>query len=154
VRRFLVAVAGVVVGLTACGSGAPDHGGSARSPASAGRWRQVGESRTGGSLHGVAVIGPYDARAVGGQDEGDAAVMRWSGGEWRSVEVPGAGPLDAVAAPARHEVWVFGKVADDGRTGTSRTSESRAWRCKVTADGHGGILVSHEDTRGRIWMRR
>jgi hypothetical protein len=130
VRRFLVAAVGVVLGLTACGSAAPDDGHSARrsATASTGSWRQAGESRTGGSLHGVAATGPYDAWAVGGQDEGDAAVMRWSGGGWRSVNVPGAGSLDAVTAPARNEVWVFGKALDDSRTGESRPTEGRAWR--------------------------
>lgn len=126
-RRLVIAVVSAVLAMTATscttdkGTRPPPH---PSRMAGSGPWQPVGNTGIPGNLNGVVATDTHDAWAVGDRND-EPVVMRWRGGTWTTVEVPGRlglHSLRVVAASGSDDVWVFGAA------GVAAGSESRAAR--------------------------
>jgi hypothetical protein len=122
-RRGVVVVAVLVVGMAACQSRPAGNAGGADT----GGWRRMdlpglvqsaGGGHEEGGLSDVAVASPNDVWAVGfrllrGEDRVPLALY-WDGGRWRSFQppAPSSASLVAVAASGPRDVWAVGEAAE------------------------------------------
>lgn len=63
----------------------------------------------GGGIHEIAMTGPNDGWAAGGDSSGASYLLRWNGESWQRVRIPGISedcPLSNVSASAPGNVWV------------------------------------------------
>lgn len=131
-RRFVIAGISAVLAMTvaSCSTDKDTHPPAHQSEtAGSGAWQPVGHTDIPGNLYGVTATGAHDAWAVGDESD-EPAVMRWRGGTWTRVEIPGRlglNSLRVVAASGPGDVWVFGAAG---------------WRPAPNPGRHGGTAAS------------
>ena len=115
-------------------------GGSSILHYNSGKWETFPFSG-GGTLKAIDMINANDGWIVGSKADGDALILRYTGGSWQPVESKLKEQLNTVNALGPSEVWVGGKSRLLGSPAIYRFDGNRWQKARFNADTLVGNII-------------